>query len=205
MCLAARSTSHHWRSENRYCCPAARDWRASVWYWPADPVGSYQPPPRSTLSVPLLGPLGLRRSALREALREPIRHPFPGVAGHILYAERTRAFRMAADSSDAVLVNCILVILGEARMLGARRLIAPRIFSFICAARCPLPLRIGRQAPASPLAVTVGILPIDADHRQISAVLEIDSFPFFRRLDVSGSLQEARVTADGHFILVEVK
>ena len=52
-----------------------------------------------------------------EAFREPIRHPLPGIARHILYAERTGAFRMAADSSDTVLVNRALGLLRKARKL----------------------------------------------------------------------------------------
>ena len=111
-------------------------------------------------------PLGVAPVGARKTFREPIGHPLPSVAGKIIDPKRARPFGMGSDGGDAVSVNRILVILCEARALGAWRLIAPGIFPFVCAARCPLPLRIGRQTPARPLAITVGVLPIDTDNRQ---------------------------------------
>src|SRR5436189_7454 len=80
-------------------------------------------------------PFGIARIGARKTFREPVRHPFPHVAGKILYAEGARAFRMGTDKRNTILVHRILVRYLKARVLSSGWVIAPWIYPLVCATR----------------------------------------------------------------------
>ena len=116
-----------------------------------------------------------------KTFRVPIRHPFGHVAGEIVHAERALILVMFADLSHAVFVDFVLVGPAKSRLVHPRRVIPPRILATIAATRRPFPFRLGRQPLIGPPAVTVRIMPIDADHREITDLRIIIAGPFFGR------------------------
>src|SRR5690606_9299959 len=125
-----------------------------------------------------------RRAAHRAAALALVRRPLPDVADHVERADRRRPVGKRSDRRGAD-----VAVVVEQRVLPAREplarglvgdvgeldvdrvLVAPRVATPVGAARDALPLGLGRQPLAGPLAVSRRLAPVDAVDRMLLAAL----------------------------------
>ncbi len=89
---------------------------------------------------------------------------------------------MFANRRDTGSLDSVVAGNGKTRVNAGRLLVSPRILPVIAAARRFLPFRLGRQPFARPAAILVGIMPINAGHRQLNGLFYVLFEPPFGSL-----------------------
>src|SRR4029434_5170831 len=139
-----------------------------------------------------LGSLRVPDVAAGEAFGEPIRYPLRSIAGKILHTVRTATGLVTTRRREPSFVRTLRG-LTEVRTQRGRLVITPGICPSIRATRCCFPFRLCRQAPASPLAVCIGVVPIHPDHRHLIGPGEARLPPKIRRSKPARCFQNSHI------------